>query len=191
MAIFEGRIFPERPQLTMKWPRSRLGDRLSEDLAEGYAIRTYQPRDEERFFELMEFGEFDPWDEDKLSHNMNRIIPGGWFFITYSQIPVATAMCLHNYSDSNPFTGDVGWLACDPAHRGKGLGLQITSFVTNRFLQAGYSRIQLHTEYYRLAAIKTYLKSGYVPDIDDDTTIGLWRDICRSLDWDLSKRRKE
>jgi len=27
--------------------------------------------------------------------------------------------------------------------------------VTNRFRDAGYSRIQLHTEYYRLRAIKT------------------------------------
>lgn len=191
MATFEGRAYPEKPQLTMRWPRSRLRDPLPETLADGYSIRTYRPGDERRFLELMQLGEFGPWDEGKLTYNLNRVIPGGWFFIDRagSQLAVATAMCLHNYSDDAPFTGDVGWLACDPDHRGKGLGLQVTAFATNRFLAAGYSRIQLHTEYYRLAAIRTYLKAGYVPVVDGDGMSGMWKDICRSLGWDFSPGR--
>ena len=191
MFTFEGCEFPEKPQLTMRWPRSRLRDHLSEILPEGYSIRIYKPGDEFRFFELMQFGEFGPWDDDKLTYNLNRIIPAGWFFIDCmsSQRPVATAMCLHNYSGDAPFTGDVGWLACDPDHRGKGLGFPITAYVTNRFLAAGYSMIQLHTEYYRLAAIKTYLKVGYVPVVNNDSMKVMWRDICQSLDWDFSPEK--
>jgi len=191
MATFEGRTFPVKPQLTMRWPRSRLRDRVPETLAPGYSIRTYQPGDEHRFSELMKFGEFDSWDEGKIAYNLNRIIPEGWFFIdcNCSQLPVATAMCLHNYSGDAPFTGDVGWLACDPDHRGKGLGLQITAFATNKFLAAGYSKIQLHTEYYRLAAIKTYLKVGYMPVVNGDSMRAMWRDTCHSLGWDFSPRR--
>ncbi|NKB67330.1 MAG: GNAT family N-acetyltransferase [Candidatus Latescibacteria bacterium] len=187
MTTFEGHTFQERPQLTMRWPRSRLRDSLPETIADGYSIRTYQPGDEHRFLTLMQFGEFGPWDQAKLTYNLNRIIPQGWFFIVCngSQRPVATAMCLHNYSGADPFTGDVGWLACDPDHRGKGLGLQIIAHITNRFLAAGYAKIQLHTEYYRLAAIKTYLKVGYMPVINDDSMQAIWRNTCQSLGWDF------
>jgi mycothiol synthase len=85
-----------------------------------------------------------------------------------------------------PFTGDVGWLACHPEHRGRGLGLSLTSHVTERFLIGGYERIQLHTEYYRLAAIKTYLKLGYVPNIGSPDVADLWREVCSQLDWGFS-----
>ena len=188
MATYEGNTFPEMPQLTMRWPRSRLFDRLLETVADGYSIRTYQSGDEHRFLQLMEFGEFDPWDEGKLTYNLNRTIPGGWFFIvhTRSQLPVATAMCLHNYSGDQPFTGDIGWLACDPNHRGKGLGVQIMAWVTNRFLAAGYSTIQLHTEYYRLAAIKTYLKVGFIPFAQSDDMRAMWKDTCQVLSWNFT-----
>ena len=42
---------------------------------------------------------------------------------------VATAMCLHNYKGSTPFWGNLGWLACDPSHTGKGLGIAVSAAV--------------------------------------------------------------
>ena len=81
MATYEGKTFPEKPQLVMRWPCSRLEKRLPQTIEDGYSIRTYQPGDEQRFLELMEFGEFDPWDEDKLRYNLNRTLPQGWFFM--------------------------------------------------------------------------------------------------------------
>jgi mycothiol synthase len=128
--------------------------------------------------------DFDPWDDAKLSYNLNRIIPDGWFFATdASDRVVATAMCLHNYSDRTPFTGDVGWVACHPDHRGRRLGLCLTAHVTRRFLDAGYTAIQLHTEYYRLPAIKTYLNLGYLPSIQSADVSNLWERVCRELGW--------
>lgn len=61
-----------------------------------------------------------------------KILPAGWFMITHaaSDEIAATAMCLHNYKGINPFQGELGWLACDPAHTGKGLGLAISAAVT-------------------------------------------------------------
>jgi mycothiol synthase len=55
--------------------------------------------------------------------------------------------------------------------------------VTQRFLDAGYTKIQLHTEYYRLPAIKTYLKLGFVPSIASSEDADLWADVCEQLNW--------
>jgi len=176
-------IYPERPQLRMVWPASRPACALVAP-ASGYAVRTYRPGDERACLELMSRVDFDPWDDAKLSYNLNRIIPDGWFFATdTSDRVVATAMCLHNYSDRTPFTGDVGWVACHPDHRGCRLGLCLTAHVTRRFLDAGYTAIQLHTEYYRLPAIKTYLHLGYLPSIQSADVSNLWERACRELGW--------
>jgi mycothiol synthase len=176
---------PERPQLRMAWPEAMLKGSVAPQTPTGYVIRTYQTGDDRSFMALMALMDFDQWTQDKLDFNISRILPEGWFFAvdTKSEAIVATAMCLHNYSEHYPFTGDLGWLACHPDHQGKGLGYSLSASATNRFRDAGYSRIQLHTEYYRLPAIKTYLKLGYLPVTYCAEVDELWQEACRQLNW--------
>ena len=176
---------PERRQLWMVWPEPRLKSSINPNIPNGYFIRTYQTRDEGSFMALMALMDFDPWTQEKLDYNMSRILPEGWFFGVDAKTGgvVATAMCLHNYYGHPPFTGDLGWLACHPDHQGKGLGYSLAACVTNRFRDAGYSRIQLHTEYYRLPAIKTYLKLGYVPVMYCPEVYESWEEACQKLHW--------
>jgi len=173
----------ETPQLRMVWPA--VSPEIPVSVPQGYAIRTYEVGDEARFLWLMERGEFDPWDDDKLHDNMARVIPGGWFFAVEqtSNLVVGTVMCLHNYTGRYPFTGDIGWLACDPEHRGRGLGLSLAGAATGRFLDAGYRSIQLHTECYRLPAVHVYLKLGYLPVIDSPIARRTWKATCGKLGW--------
>jgi mycothiol synthase len=169
----------------MVWPEPRLKSSINPNIPNGYFIRTYQTRDEGSFMALMALMDFDPWTQEKLDYNMSRILPEGWFFGVDAKTGgvVATAMCLHNYYGHPPFTGDLGWLACHPDHQGKGLGYSLAASVTNRFRDAGYSRIQLHTEYYRLPAIKTYLKLGYVPVMYCPEVYESWEEACQKLHW--------
>jgi mycothiol synthase len=177
--------YPEQPMLQLVWPTHQRPEFIEPHVPSGYAIRTYQPGDEHPFLALMAVTDFDPWDDAKLQYNLARIIPDGWFFALDSttQNAVGTAMCLHNYSGHTPFTGDVGWVACHPAHRGHGVGYSLTAAVTNRFRSAGYTRIQLGTEYYRLPAIKTYLKLGYLPRLYCPEMYPMWEAICAQIAW--------
>ncbi len=175
----------EQPQLYMVWPTASRRFPIDPATAEGYAIRTYQPGDERHFLELVALMDFDPFDAQKLEYNLARILPQGWFFAVEQATlaVVGTAMCLHNYSGATPFGGDVGWLACHPAHTGNGLGYALSAYVTNRFHEAGYTRIQLSTEYHRLPAIKTYLKLGYLPVMYRPEMHALWAEVCRQIAW--------
>ena len=92
-------------------------------------------------------------------------------------------MGLHNYKGTYPYWGELGWLASDPKHSGKGLGLVVSAAVTERLMAAGYQNIQLFTEDFRLPAIKTYLKLGYIPSIIEDDQIERWKSIFTSLEW--------
>jgi mycothiol synthase len=175
----------DEPQLQMVWPEQLVATPPKVELPDGYTIRTYEPGDEARFYEVMAQAGWSGWNDEKLKPWLSRILPDGWFMIiseTNDEI-AATAMCLHNYKEVNPFQGELGWLACDPAHRGRGLGLVVSAAVTARLIGAGYRRICLYTEDFRLGALKTYLKLRYVPLLYSPQLLGRWQAICEQLQW--------
>ena len=94
---------------------------------------------------------------------------------------VTTAMALR--SDAYPAGGELGWFAGDPAHAGKGLGLAVAAAVTAHFINVGCRNIHLYTEHWRLAALKTYLKLGYIPFLYTPEMPERWRAICAQLQW--------
>ena len=170
-------------QLQMVWPEHLLNAPPAVRLPPGYTLRTYRQGDEPRFYKVMELAGWPGWDDEKLQPWLARILPDGWFMVIHeesSQI-VATAMALH--SEVYPSGGELGWLACDPAHPGKGLGMAVSAAVTTRFIDAGYRNIHLYTEHWRLAALKIYLKLGYIPFLYTPEMPERWRVICAQLQW--------
>ncbi len=172
-------------QLQMVWPTSHLTQALPIVLPTGYRLRTYKPGDEARFFEVMALAGWPGWDEAKLKPWLYRILPQGWFMAVTEaddQI-VATAMATHDHTWLLPFSGEVGWVAGDPAHKGRGLGTAVVAAVTARFIEVGYSSIHLFTEHYRLPALTIYLRLGYLPLLYRPEMWDLWRDVCTELSW--------
>jgi mycothiol synthase len=169
----------------MVWPEHRLNDPPVVRVPPGYSLRTYEPGDEPAFYRVMALAGWPGWDDDKLRPWMARIPPGGWFMAVHDQSRgiAATAMALHDHSDLHPFGGELGWLAGDPAHAGKGLGMAVCAAVTARLIAAGYRDIHLYTEHWRLAALKTYLRLGYVPFFYLPDMPERWRAVCAQLGW--------
>ena len=181
-----------RPQLQMVWPEHRLNAPPVVRLAPGYSLRTFRPGDEPRFFKLMELAGWPGWDNERLKPSLSRILPDGWFMAVHeaSGEIVATAMALHNYSGLHPFRGDIGWLAGDPAHAGHGLGSAVSAAATARLIAAGYRDVRLGTEDFRLAAIKVYLKLGYMPVLCPAEMTERWKAICAALGWPFAPGRE-
>jgi mycothiol synthase len=172
----------------MRWPEHLLAAPPAVALPPGYALRTYRPGDEPRFYKLMGLAGWPGWNDERLQPSLSRILPGGWFMATAEPggVIVATAMALHNYAGFCPFRGDIGWVACDPAHAGRGLGTAVTAAATARLLAAGYSNIGLGTEDFRLAALRMYLRLGYVPELYVPGMAERWREICTRVRWPFS-----
>jgi len=172
-------------QLQMVWPEDRLEAPPEVRLPLGYTLRTYQAGDEARFYEVMALAGFTGWNEEVLRPWRERILPQGWFMAVHrgsGQI-VATAMALQGYLAEYPLGGQVGWVAGDPAHAGQGLGLAVCAAVTARLIEAGYTCIHLYTEDWRPAALRTYLKLGYVPVLHTPEMPERWRAVCAQVGW--------
>lgn len=171
-------------QVQMVWPRGRELPVFA-GLPEGYHLCTFQPGDEAGFYRVMALAGWPDWDADRLRPWLYRILPDGWFMVEEesSGAIVATSMATHDPTWQIPFCGEVGWTAADPAHSGRGLGTAVVHAVVNRFLAAGYSCIHLYTEHWRYAALKIYLRLGFLPYLDPPDAVGHWENICRQLDW--------
>jgi len=172
-------------QLWMVWPEGLLGNKPAVRLYPGYTLRTYRPGDERRFFEIMDLAGWPGWNEEKLRPWRPRLLPEGWFMAVHAESDqiVATAMALRDMSEFGRPGGELGWLAGDPAHAGKGPGYSVSAAVTGRFMAEGFRDIHLYTEDYRLAALKIYLELGYVPYLYLPEMVDRWQGVCAALDW--------
>lgn len=173
------------PQLQMMWPDHLFSAPPPIVLPPEYALRTYRKGDEPRFYEVMALAGWPGWDDERLQKWLGRIPPDSWFMAIHEasgQI-VATAMGLHDHSDQHPFGGELGWVASDLAHAGKGLGMAVAAAVTARLIAAGYHDIHLYTEDFRLAALKSYFKLGYLPFLYRPEMAARWRVVCDQIGW--------
>jgi mycothiol synthase len=94
---------------------------------------------------------------------------------------VATALATHSPTELHPFGAQLGWVAADPEHKGRKLGTVVSAAATARMLQAGYRRIYLQTDDFRLPAIKVYLDLGYEPLLYCEGMAERWQDVEAAL----------
>lgn len=178
----------ERPQvqLIMFLPEERLDSPPEPILPAGYVLRCYRDADKEAYLALMAEAGFEVFGEKMLERVLTRTLPGGFFVIEHEESGalVATSLCTHAPRDGFPFGGALGWVAGDPEHKGKGLGLAVCAAVTARLIRGGYRNIYLITHDWRLPAIKTYLKLGYRPAFTKQATPEFWQGILATLGCD-------
>jgi len=176
---------PAMPQLQMLWPERPAGRVPAVSLPDGYVMRTYRPEDDEAFIRLMQSATFTDWGRQTLDGALAKALPEGIFFAVCQasgQI-AATAMATHCPTPELPFAGELGWVAADPAHQGKRLGRAVCAAALDRFKRAGYRCVYLRTDDWRLPAIRTYLRLGFVPLLVAPEMRERWRVLCEKLDW--------
>ena len=152
-------------QLSMIWPDARMSHWPEWQVPTGYLLRHFRKGDEEAYLELMHIAGFNDWNRDNLNAVLKSAVPNGIVFVEHVATAkiVATAMGWHKQSPLFPDGYEMGWVAADSTHKGKGLGQIVTNAATRALLEHGARRIYLLTDDWRLPAIKTYLKVGYVP----------------------------
>lgn len=174
---------PQRQQLQMVWPKARLGEAPTWSLPAGYSLRTWREGDAAGYIRVMHLAGFTHWTEESIEQQKRKWLPNGLFFVVEDKTGtiVATAVGNHGPAEFHPFGGELGWVAGDPAHKGRGLGGVVCAAVVKRFLDAGYTEIFLRTDDERLPAIKTYLKLGFRPFLHAPDMEERWRKVCEAL----------
>jgi len=170
-------------QLQMIWPERLLTSPPAVAVPEGYAMRQWAEADADAYVALMMKAGFQSWSREQLAQTLPSVLPGGFFVVEHAATGalVATAMARHRPIEGHPFGGELSWVAADPEHKGRGLGMAVSAAVVARFLRAGYRRIYLLTDDHRLAAIKVYLRLGFEPFLARDDMAKRWERILKQF----------
>ena len=177
---------PKRPpQLQMLLCEAVIDDPPAVRVPDGYLMRQYRPDDEAEYLRLMHSAGFTGFDGAQVARLLESTLPDGFFVVEHKSTAalVATAFARHRPTELHPFGGELSFVATDPDHRGKGLGTAVSAAVIRRFVEAGYRRIYLLTDDWRLPAIKIYLRLGFEPMQHCEGMAERWDKVLEELGW--------
>jgi mycothiol synthase len=176
---------PPYQQLHMAWPKDCLESPPAPQVPAGYLLRQWRPHEMGQYIELMGKAGFTGWTQERVNNALRSLLPDGFFVIehTASGRLAATAQAGHRYTELHPYGGELGWVAGDPEHKGKGLGKAVCAAATARLIGAGFREVYLSTDDWRLPAIKVYLKLGYEPLFYRDDMKARWQAVYAKLGW--------
>ena len=160
--------------------RASSGPVAVKDVAVGYLVRQYEPRDRDAYLELFHLA-FET--NDPLPDVLATRLGGGFFVIEHGDSGTLVASCVAQVKPRvrHPEGCELGWLVADPAHVGRGLGTLVAALVSNRLAGEGYAQAYLLTEDFRLPALSIYLKLGWQPNLFQEDMESRWRVIFASL----------
>ena len=172
------------PQLQMVWPAGKRSTPPQSQLPHGYLIRQLVEADVPAYIELLDKAGFSSWTPRRVRETHKNTLPRGAFVVVHEATGrlVATALAQQIRHEAHPCGGQLGWVAADPDHTGKGLGKAVSAAATSRLIEVGYEDIYLLTDDFRLPAIATYLKLGWEPVTQGPGMAERWSKVLRELD---------
>jgi mycothiol synthase len=177
------RLFREaaqRPSLLLR--KTHLNNLPAVTLPAGYSIRNATPKDVEGLATCLQkaFPEM-TWTADNacawLIHDESV---KATFVIEFKGEIVATASA-RLLPNEFPGAGYIHWVGADPSHRGKNLGYLVSLATLHEFVHLGCQDAVLHTDDFRVPAIKVYLKLGFRPEYAHATHPRRWSRLLPSL----------
>jgi mycothiol synthase len=181
-------LSPAPPQLRMVWPHRRPEGPALRAVPAGYTVRAYRRGDTAAYVRLMQRAGFSNWSEAKAQGVFDTMYPDALFFIVHdaSSDLVCTAAAQNKPDEYHPQGGEMGWVATDPDHRGKGLSYITVSLATRRLLAEDRPSVFLKTDDFRLPAIRVYVNLGFVPFLYLPEMEERWRAVAAALGLDYA-----
>ena len=161
----------ELPQLFMRLPSLALSYPTNDPTEEA------TPGDATAIAAVLSQAFDEPWDAERVRHELG---PDGGVDVSYvvkeNGVVVAVASARH-LPDHYPGVGYLHYVGADAAKAGRGLGGFVSLAVLKHFRDEGLEAAVLETDDFRLPAIRTYLKIGFVPEYRHEQDQARWSKI--------------
>lgn len=151
----------------------------------GWHIRSYKPGDGEAWCRCCQGGALGVEEAPsealfcRLMLSDPHILPENVFFIVDSEGQVGGTTTL--YCPDEPEMGTIHMVAVGAHARGKGLSTPVCAAAIARGMALGRERITLTTDDFRIAAIRSYLKLGFLPVVDGWEMRRRWQALLMPL----------
>ena len=151
-------------------------------LPAGYSLRSFRPGDEAGWLACCEGGGLgtESWQDGdfrKKMLEMAGLCAEGIYFAVDEHGGIAGTTSAVRKEDH----GYIHMVAVSKAHQGKALGKPINLIAMRDLTEAGYKKILLETDDWRVPAIKIYLWLGFLPIVDSMETLEGLKTAMRAL----------
>ncbi len=171
----------DSPQLRMYF--SRFYDLPDLKLPPGVTLKKFEPGDEGRWAAVLQAaGDLGAWSPERAKRALSgpaRVDSDGIHFLVVDGKAVATACVQVN--DARPDLPELGYVSVMPEYRGHGFGRLISLAVLKHIEERGHRSCFLRTDDHRLAAIKTYMRLGFDPDLSHSSYPKRWEALWTTL----------
>lgn len=172
-----------------EWERTRLFMRrpwLDElpgepPLPGGARLRAATPDDCDPLATLLTRAFGEPWDAERVQRDLAEAPDVEAIYVVACEDRLLATASARLLPDRYPGSGYVHWVAADPEAQGKGLGTLVTLRVLRHFRDAGLRDAVLETNDFRLPAVRSYLRLGFVPDCADHDEQVRWARLLPRL----------
>jgi mycothiol synthase len=169
-----------QPQLFMRQPEiSELP--AAPPLEPGAVLRAAELADHEQLASLLSEAFGDSWDAERVAAEFS---PGNGVDATYvvaTPAGVIATAAARRLPDRYPDAGYVHYVGARSSDRGKRLGEVVTRRVLAHFATEGLHQAVLETDDFRLPAIWTYLRLGFVPEPREPGDLVRWSAVLGNL----------
>ena len=173
-------LVPSGPQLLMHYPGRNSPVQI--DIPKSYQVRSYRDGDISGWVSLLSAnGELGPWDEGRAREAFEAVAAGMQFFVLFEGHQIVACSSVNDKVIEGEQVWEIGWIATHPQHQRKGLGSHATTVAVQAALTLAPRDIVLRTDDYRLPAIRTYLKLGFVPTCGHPTYGDRWNKVFVQL----------
>lgn len=152
-------------------------------LLTGYTLRPLHGGEEAPLAATLAAAFAECWDEARVRCELTAAPDvRAVYVVSWGDRPVATAAS-RAFPARFPGAGYVHWVGTDPAHRRRGLASALVACVLRDFMKRGEAAAVLETDDFRLPAIRTYLKFGFLPvyGVGDEAHDDRWAAVFERL----------
>jgi mycothiol synthase len=179
-----------QPQLRL---RRALEDPLPPEcpLDPGFSLRPYAPGDDAAWARVLhENRELGDWDEGRIrgmiARDEPKLVLDGTFFVLRNNEFVATACSLrHRPPTPGRELLEIGWVGVLPSARGHHLAYILSRHILAHWRSRVTSDMFILTDDWRAAAIVTYLRLGFRPEIVHPNQVERWRRLAEGFEGEL------
>jgi len=155
------------------------------DLPEGYLLRTFERGDSEDDLRATLQSAFPEtaWTVQGVQEQLTASpLVKATYVVVRDNVPVAVTASRYD-PDRYPGTGYVHWVGTHADHTRRGLGMALMVRVLNDFAERGYQDAILETDDFRIPAIRSYFRCGFVPvtEVDGVSHWDRWSSVLPKL----------
>lgn len=152
-------------------------------LPEGLILRSFQAGDEASWCQLLNANaQLGFWNQKRVEGELKQaLVNGGQYFVANEMGTLVACAGVYDRIRGRNACWEIGWIAIDPAYRGRGVGGQVALEALRFTRKIDKRPVFLCTDDFRIPALKTYLRLGFIPDRSHLSYDRRWKKIFGAL----------